>query len=125
MVRDNPTRQAGEDGALEARLRALFRAEIETQGSLVADRNIILLMARIDALNKRQATVASIESGSEILALGTIVALLAVWWKDLASGLEALFPIAASGFSWEAGIGVGTSLAALLILWYKALVRDV
>lgn len=124
MVGGNPIRQAADDGVLEARLRALFRAEIEGQGGRVPDRNIILLMARIDALNKRQATVASIETGSEILALGTIVALLAVWWQDLASGLEAMFPIAASGFPWEAGIGVATSLAALLMFWSKALVRN-
>ena len=124
MARDNLIRQAAVDGALEARLRALFRAEIEAQGSRVPDRNIILLMAKIDALSKRQATVASIEAGSEFLALGTILALLAVRWGDLASGLEALVPIAASGLSWEAGIGIATGLVALLVLWSKALVRD-
>ena len=124
MVRHNQIRRTARGGALEARLNQLFEGEIAAQGGRVPDLNVILLMAKIDTLNKRQERVTAIESWSEILALGMIVAPLAIWWEGLTSGFEALFPIAGSGFSWEACLGVATSLAVLLLLCSRALVRD-
>ena len=123
MVRDGRRRHSAGDGALEVRLREGFAREIAAQAGRAPALNAILLMAKIDALNRRRARVAAIESWSEILVLGTIATLSAVWWEDLISGLEALFPTASASLPWTPSLGVAAGLVAILLLWSKTLVR--
>ena len=124
MVRDGWRRHSADDEALEVRLREGFAREIAAQAGRPPDLNAILLMAKIDALNKRRARVAAIESWSEILVLGTIGTVLAVWWEDVMSGLEALFPAASASLPWVPSLGVAAGLLAILLLWSNTLVRQ-
>ena len=112
------------DDELEALLRAAFESEIEAQGDRVPGREFILLMARISEHNRRQSKLAAIQAWSEILVVGAFAALLAFWWNDATSGLEAIRPLAQTNFSWPALLGVSAGLVALLLLWPMSLIRD-
>lgn len=112
------------DDELEALLRAAFEGEIEAQGDRVPGREFVLLMARISEHNRRQSKLAAIQAWSEILVVGAFAALLAYWWNDATSGLEAIRPLAQTNFSWPALLGVSASLLGLLLLWPMSLIRD-
>ena len=121
MLRDVQLQPADGDEGLEALLRADFACEIEAQRDQLPSPTFILLMARIDARNRRRAKVAAIESWSEILVLGTIATLAAFWWKDATASLDALFPLASAGVSWTTGLGLAAGLLTVLLFWSKTL----
>ncbi len=121
MLRDLQLQPADGDEGLEALMQADFACEIEAQRDQLPDLTFLLLMARIDARNRRQAKVAAIESWSEILVLWTIATLAAFWWNDAATSLDALFPLAGAGVSWTTGLGLAAGLLTVLLFWSKTL----
>lgn len=116
---------AGDEEALEARLRKCFASEIAVERDTVPSLSYILLMAKLDELNRKQSRVAAIESLAEILVLGVIAALLTFWWNDATAGLEAMLPLTSHWMSGTTVLGIATGLLALLLFWSKTLaVRD-
>ena len=120
-LRDRRHEPAPDEEALEARLRRRFTREIAAERAKVPSLSYILLMAKIDALNRKRSRVAAIESLSEILMFGAIAVLLTFWWNDAISGLEAILPHASDWVSGTTVLGLLTGLFALLILWSKTL----
>ena len=108
--------------ALEARLRKCFTSEVAAERAKVPNPNYILLMAKIDALNRKRSKVTAIESGSEILVLGSIATVLAGWWNEAIAALEAILPIASEGVSSATVLGVLTALLTVLLFWTRTMV---
>ena len=110
--------------SLDTRLHAAFAREVAAAHDRIPDVGRILLMARIDAVNRRTARLAAVESWADVAVVGTVGLLSAIWWEDAISGLEEMFPIAMGSMSWTAGLGVAVGLLAAGLIWSKTLARS-
>lgn len=120
MRRELPSGSARADVSLEARLRAGFASEVAASREGIPDIGRVLLMARIDAINRKRQRIAAIELGSEIAVLGTVGSLMAIWWEEVASGLEAMLPLADGGLASTTGLAIAAGLAAAGVYWSRA-----
>ena len=126
MTPPNPPASTGaaSGGTVESLLRAGFTREIEAQREHLPDPAFILLMARLEARNRRLWGASLLEPWSHALALGTVATVLAIWWRDATAGLDALLPLESLGVSWTTGLGLCAALFALLMFWSATLIDD-
>ena len=102
---------------LEARLREAFASDIASQRNQYPSLALVLAMARIDARNRKQSMIGRLRAWSEALALGGSAGLLAVFWSELASGLESLLQLAPHSVLSTTLMGLAPPLLALLLFW--------
>lgn len=120
MTRDT----AGAEESLNARLHSAFAREVAAAQHHIPDLGQILLLARIDAVNRRRARLAAVRSWSDVAVLGTVGSVSAIWWEEAASGLEEMFPLAVESMSWTTGLGVALGLIAAGLIWFRTVTRS-
>ena len=113
------------DSNIEAGLREIFAHEIRSQQGQTPSFGLVRLMARIEARERIEARVERIRVWSETAAVGAIAGLLATFWNQMASGLEAFLPLSQHHLSWASVLGLSASVLALFLCWPKAFNQDV
>ena len=111
------------DDELKILLRATFESEIRAQSDRVPSREFVLLMARVAEYNRRESKLTTIQAWSEILVVGTIAALMTIWWNDATSGLEAIRPLAQTNISGSALLGLAVGFFTVMLFWSQTWIR--